>query len=94
MAKKASTRKKSKNKSRRVVPKKIRASSRVRPSKAMIAELHQVVARHGWRGAPALVRPLPAATAAINCPPGQCPSMVSVPGPGGTIINVPICVPC
>jgi hypothetical protein len=92
MAKKASAKKKGGKKAGAWA--KVKSRRPVRPSKVMMAELHQVVAKHGWKGAPAVVRPVPKATAAINCPKGQCAVMVSVPGPGGTIISVPVCMPC
>jgi hypothetical protein len=65
------------------------------PSPVMLAELEEVLARHGWEGSAAVVRPADAVAAAgLTCPPGQCPSVVSIPGPNGTTINVPICRPC
>jgi hypothetical protein len=94
MATKASLRKKTGKKVARTAKGKPGEGGRVRPSKLMMSELHQVVLKHGWKGSPAVVRPLSGPTATINCPLGQCPVMVSVPGPGGTIINVPVCMPC
>lgn len=72
-----------------------RGSHIATPSKAMMADLKKVLAKHKWNGSPAVVQPLVAApTAAISCPPGQCPSTVSIPGRNGTTVTIPICIPC
>lgn len=95
MVKKASTRKKSAKKAARKAAAKPRRSAAVKPSKAMLAELNEVIARHGWQGEAAVVRPQDASKpTALVCPAGQCERLVSFPGPGGTIITVPVCVPC